>query len=57
MGSTFDERVFWETVGFHFFKRFWIFGEDDFGCFLRDFCEFVGILAWNRDGKCCQGPN
>jgi hypothetical protein len=27
--------------------------EGDFGCFRRDFCEFVRIVAWNRDGKCC----
>ena len=52
MRSTFEERVFQksrfsENVVFVFPT----FSEGGFGCFRRDFCEFVRILAWNRDGK------
>ena len=58
MRSTFQETVLHETsvfknvdvVGFLFF-------EGGSGCFRRDRGEFVRILAWNRDDKCCQGAN
>ena len=33
------------------------FFECDFGCFLRDFWKCVRILAWSKDGKCCQALN
>ena len=37
--------------------RFSIFLEGDFGCFRGDFCEFVRIVAWSRDGKWWEGVN
>ena len=33
------------------------FLEGDVGRFRREFCEFVRILAWNRDGKWWEGHN
>ena len=48
MRSTFEE-----TVPPHK-KRFsenLTFLEGDVGRFQRDFCKFVIMLAWNRDGK------
>ena len=42
---------------FRKFDVFFNFVEGDFGCFRRDFCKFVRILAWNRDGKWWEGVN
>ena len=48
MRSTFEERVFnnkkWLSENLAFV-------DGDFRRFQRDFCKFVIILAWNRDGK------
>ena len=48
---------FAQNIGFRKSWRVWTFLEGEFGCFRRDFYEFVRILAWNRDEKCCQDPN
>ena len=51
MRSTFDERVFQHKIGFHTNWRFLTFVEGGVGRFRKDFCKFVRISAWNRDGK------
>ena len=57
MRSTFEETVLHKTSVFGTFDVFLTFCEGGFGCFRRDFCEFVNSLAWSLDGKCRQGPN
>ena len=49
----FSRNRFARNIGFQKSWRFWFFSDGGFGCFRRDFGEFVRILAWNRDGKCC----
>ena len=44
---------FAQNIDFQKCWRFFTFAEGDFGRFPKYFCEFVRILAWNRDGKCC----
>ena len=53
MRSTFEETVSHETSVLRHIDVFLVFWEGGFGCFRRDFDEFVKMLAWNRDGKCC----
>ena len=57
MRSTFGEIVSQKNRLSEMLTFFLTFSDDDFGCFRRDFCEFVGIVAWNLDEKCCQGLN
>ena len=57
MRSTFEETVLHETSVFGNVDVFLFFFEGDVGCFRTDFDEFVRILAWNLDAKCCQGLN
>ena len=41
-------------------KKQWrclIFWECGFEHFPRDVHEFVNMLAWDPDGKCCHGPD
>ena len=49
----FSRNRFARNIGFENMWRFESFLEGEFGCFRRDSGEFVGILTWNRDGKCC----
>ena len=51
MRSTFQETVFPETSVFRKVDVLLFFLEGGFGCFRKDFGEFVRILARNRDGK------
>ena len=53
MRSTFEERVFQHKIGFRKSWRLWAFLEGGFGSFRKTICEFVRILARNRDGQCC----
>ena len=56
MSSTFEETVLTKPSEKNDFQKSWcflVFSEGDFGCFRKHFGEFVGIVAWNRDGKCC----
>ena len=49
--TSFPKERFWENLSFFDFL------DGDFGRVLRDFCKFVIILAWSRDGKWWEGPN
>ena len=51
--NRFPTKISFQKI-WRFFLAFW---EGGFGCFLKDFFGFVKMLAWNRDGKCCQGVN
>ena len=51
MRSTFEETVLHETSVFKKVDVVFVFLKGGFGRFRKDFCEFVGILARNRDGK------
>ena len=51
MRSTFEEIVFPVNRFPENFVLVFILLEGGFGRFLKDFCDFVRILAWNRDGK------
>ena len=46
-----------QEIRFPALRRFQLTREGDFVHFLKGFCEFVGIWAWDPGGKCWQGRN
>ena len=57
MRSTFEETVLHKTSVFRKLYVFGLFRNVVLGVFEMFLFEFVRILAWNRDEKCCQDPN
>ena len=51
MRLTFEEIVFWGETVLDLLPCLLMFLEGDVRGFLRELCEFLRVLSWNRDGK------